>query len=149
MQSLGVDSSPRKGRRKHDFTEIYQLLTHHHLVALRNNSSLKKQNKKINNNDHKSSDSPVSRTVYRGFDVSIGSMPFIQDIMGGGEPTAEQESSVLWPFSTTFITGDCVIIGKPVGSLSAVTDSANERLYIVIMRATILVLAVVSRVTIE
>jgi hypothetical protein len=59
-------------------------------------------------------------------EVSIGNMFIIQDMMGEGEPTAEHDSSALCPFSTTFIVGAWVIMGKPVGSFSAVTENGGK-----------------------
>lgn len=63
---------------------------------------------------------PESRTVYRGFDVSIGSISRTQEMMGVGNPTAAQRRIALWPISTTFVVGAWVIIGKPTGRFSAV-----------------------------
>ncbi|KOX79186.1 hypothetical protein WN51_07188 [Melipona quadrifasciata] len=68
--------------------------------------------------------SPVSRTVYRGLVVSMGSMSRTQEMIGGGEPTAVQSSTALCPISTTLVVGACDINGNPFGNFSAVTIRA-------------------------
>lgn len=80
---------------------------------------------------------PESRTVYRGFVVSIGIMSRIQEMMGVGDPTAVQWRTAMWPISTTFVVGAWVIIGKPVGRWSAVmikNDGLVILFLIIIMR---------------
>lgn len=54
--------------------------------------------------------------------MSIGTELRTQDIIGGGDPIAEQDNNALCPISTTLVVGACVIIGNPVGKLSAVTQ---------------------------
>lgn len=66
---------------------------------------------------------PVSRILYRGFLLgSTGSMSRTHEMRGKGVPTAEHCNTALWPISTTFVLGACVICGKPAGSLSAETN---------------------------
>ena len=53
---------------------------------------------------------------------------FIQVIVGLGSPPASQTSTVLRPFSTTFIPGFWMIWGKPFGiSLSETTSKLVKR----------------------
>jgi hypothetical protein len=66
---------------------------------------------------------PVSRILYREFLLgSTGSMSRTQEMRGAGVPTAEHSNTALWPISTTFVLGACVICGKPDGSLSSETQ---------------------------
>jgi hypothetical protein len=69
---------------------------------------------------------PVSRILYRGFLLgSTGSMSRTHEIRGCGVPAAEHSNTALWPISTTFVLGACVICGKPDGSLSAETKKTH------------------------
>jgi hypothetical protein len=66
---------------------------------------------------------PVSSILYREFLLgSTGSMSRTHEMRGGGVPTAEHSKTALWPISTTFVLGACVICGNPAGSLSAETQ---------------------------
>ena len=63
---------------------------------------------------------------------------FIQVIVGLGSPPASQTSTVLRPFSTTFIPGFWMIWGKPFGiSLSETTSKLVKRSEVMWLAKTI------------